>query len=66
MSKKSEQVKSGYAELSLSERLEVKQWISAFDNSGPATQGSFSEQAERVANKSVGPRDANTCACCGR
>lgn len=66
MSKKSDQVKSGYAELSVAERNEVKQWINQFDASSELSQRSLKESVETFSEKRSGPRDSSACACCGR
>lgn len=66
MSKKSDQVKSGFAELDAVERQEVIRFINEFQGSTYTRQLQIKADMDRVSNKSVGPRDTNTCSCCGR
>ena len=67
MSKKSEQVKAGYATLDFSERQEVLRWIQNYENSSISQRSILLAESERLSNKqSVGPRNENACACCGR
>jgi hypothetical protein len=66
MSKKTDQVKSGYASLDYNERLEIKAFITEFDNADSAKRIQINEDFNRSLNKSVGPRDIGVCSCCGR
>lgn len=67
MSVKSEKVKSGYAELDYTERLEVKKFIEEFEAASLEKRKNFSEGFNRTLNKSLGPvSSANTCPCCGK
>jgi len=66
MSKKSNEVKSGFAALDAAERLEVIAFINDFQGSTSTRQIQLREDTNRALNKSVGPRDTNACACCGR
>lgn len=67
MSRKTDLVKSGYAQLDYSERLELKTFIAEFDSADTGKRQSINENFNRSLNKSsVGPRDSNTCGCCGK
>lgn len=66
MSKRTDQVKSGYASLDFSEREEVKKFINEYDASTTQRRETFTEDLNRTLNKSVGPRDSNVCTCCGK
>jgi hypothetical protein len=65
MSVKSDKLKSGYAELSDSEKAEVRDFIKKYDEAGPLTKSALLEQT-RTFSKSAGPRDQNACPCCGK
>jgi hypothetical protein len=66
MSRKTEQVKSGYVSLSLEEKQELMQFIKEYDSANLSTKQSMIERADKMSGRSVGPRNANACACCGR
>lgn len=66
MSQKSDKVKSGYTELSPTEKMEIKQFIENFDKSTINEQKTFSERLEKALNKSLGPKFETTCPCCNR
>jgi hypothetical protein len=67
MSKRTDQVKIGYASLDEADREEVKKFIRDFDSAGTYGKQTFQESLNRSLNKSsVGPRDTNICGCCGR
>ena len=66
MSVKTDKVKSGYSELTSSERTEVKNWISEFDNATTEIQKNFSRRVNETFNKSAGPKMETNCPCCGR
>ena len=66
MSKKSEQVKSGYASLDTTERTDVIRFINEFEESASHKRQSLTESADKLSGKSVGPRNTNGCACCGK
>ena len=67
MSKKTDLVKSGYAQLDYGERLEVKEFISKFDAGSTDIRKSINEDLNKALNnRSVGPRDSGACTCCGR
>ena len=66
MSVKSDKVKSGYSELSETERAEVRAFIEVFERSGPITRISLSERSRETFNKSLGPISGNNCPCCGK
>ncbi|MDB5116376.1 MAG: hypothetical protein JWQ79_1868 [Mucilaginibacter sp.] len=66
MSVKSDKVKSGYAELSYSEKEEVKKWINDFDRATSENQRNLSEGISKAFNKGLGPKDSSSCPCCGK
>jgi hypothetical protein len=66
MSKKSDEVKSGFSALDITERQEVINYINDFQSTSQTRQTLLKENLNRALNKSVGPRDSNACACCGK
>lgn len=64
MSLNSDRVKIGYAELSESEKTEVRSFIKEYDQSGTyGQQRMFSNLNE---SKSLGPTSGNRCPQCGK
>ena len=66
MSVKTDKVKSGYTELSDSERQEVIKFINEFEQSGPLGKVNLSKRSRETFNKSLGPTGSNDCPCCGK
>lgn len=66
MSAKSDKVKSGYADLSPAEKIEIKRFIEEYDRSSISEQRTFTEKLDRALNKSLGPKFDTSCPCCGK
>jgi hypothetical protein len=66
MSLKSDKVKSGYTELTDSEKAEVKAFIKEYDDAGYYSKITLSERARQTFGKSLGPTSGNNCPCCGK
>ena len=66
MSVKSDKVKSGYTELSVSERGEVLSFIKEYEQSGLLGKESLSRRSREAFSKSLGPTGSNDCPCCGK
>lgn len=65
MSIKSDKVKSGYADLTDSEKLEVKNFIKAYDEASLFGKENLVAET-RTFNKGLGPKNGNECPCCGK
>lgn len=64
-----DRVKTGYANLSLSEREEVKKFIEKIDKSGWIEDKQLREQLRNETKFMLGPTgaiDASRCLCCGK
>ena len=66
MSVKLDKVKSGYVELTATEKAEMRRFIMEYDNGSAFQQRTLTESLDRILNKSLGPKFETTCPCCGR